>query len=155
MALLHNPHPGEIPKAEFLGETGMSQNQLASAIGVPANRIHAIIDGTPRIALLSGRTPLPQLTTIAMVASHIERGGRIETEQRFYICSRALSATEFAEAARGHWAIENNLHWILDVTFHEDQSRLCIGDGVNSMAVVRHFARNLLRQAVDQRSIKR
>ena len=46
MALLNNPHPGEILKAEFLGEIGMSQNQLANAIGVPPNRIHAIIAGT-------------------------------------------------------------------------------------------------------------
>ncbi len=46
MALLHNPHPGEILKAEFLEEIGMSQNQLANAIGVPPNRIHAIVTGT-------------------------------------------------------------------------------------------------------------
>jgi len=49
MAQLHNPHPGEILKAEFLDEIGMSQNQLAHAIGVPANRIHAIVAGTRRI----------------------------------------------------------------------------------------------------------
>jgi addiction module HigA family antidote len=46
MAQLHNPHPGEILKAEFLDEIGLSQNQLANAIGVPSNRIHAIIAGT-------------------------------------------------------------------------------------------------------------
>jgi addiction module HigA family antidote len=43
---LHNPHPGEILKEEFLSELGMSQNQLAHAIGVPGNRIHAIANGT-------------------------------------------------------------------------------------------------------------
>jgi addiction module HigA family antidote len=46
MAHLRNPHPGEILKAEFLNEIGMSQNRLAQAIGVPANRIHAIVNGT-------------------------------------------------------------------------------------------------------------
>ena len=46
MAELHNPHPGEILKEEFLSEIGMSQNQLAHAIGVPGNRIHAIVKGT-------------------------------------------------------------------------------------------------------------
>jgi len=46
MALLRNPHPGEILKAEFLDEIGMSQNKLAEAIGVPGNRIHAIVNGT-------------------------------------------------------------------------------------------------------------
>ena len=49
MALLRNPHPGEILKEEFLNETGMSQNQPAQAIGVPGNRIHAIVNGTRNI----------------------------------------------------------------------------------------------------------
>ena len=46
MRAAHNPHPGEILKAEFLEEVGLSQNQLARAIGVPSNRIHAIVNGT-------------------------------------------------------------------------------------------------------------
>lgn len=46
MTALHNPHPGEILKEEFLTEIGMSQNQLARSIGVPPNRIHAIVNGT-------------------------------------------------------------------------------------------------------------
>lgn len=102
--------------------------------------------GAPRFA---------QLTTIAMVESHIERGDKIATERRSYISSRALSTAVFAESARGHWAIENKLHWVLDVTFHEDLSRLRTGHGANNMAVVRHFALNLVRQVADNRSIKR
>jgi predicted transposase YbfD/YdcC len=86
--------------------------------------------------------------------SRIERGDKIETEQRSYISSRKLSSA-FADGARGHWAIENNLHWTLDVTFNEDQSRLRAGHGAKNMAVVRHFALNLVRQVVDKRSIKR
>jgi addiction module HigA family antidote len=46
MGQIRNPHPGEILKEEFLNEIGMSQNQLAHAIGVPGNRIHAIVNGT-------------------------------------------------------------------------------------------------------------
>jgi len=102
-----------------------------------------------------GAPRFPQLTTIAMVESRIERGDKIETERRSYISSRTLSAADFAEAVRGHWAIENNLHWTLDVTFNEDQSRLRIGHGAKNMAVVRHFALNLVRQVADKRSIKR
>jgi predicted transposase YbfD/YdcC len=102
-----------------------------------------------------GAPRFPQLTTIAMVESHIERGDKIETERRSYISSRALSAADFAEAVRGHWAIENNLHWTLDVTFNEDQSRLRTGHGAKNMAVVRHFALNLVRQCADKRSVKR
>ena len=90
-----------------------------------------------------------------MVESRIERGDKIESERRSYISSRALSATAFAAAARGHWAIENKLHWVLDVTFGEDLSRLRTGHGAKNMAVVRHFALNLVRQVADKRSIKR
>src|SRR4030088_2741833 len=49
MGQLRNPHPGEILKEEFLNEIGMSQNQLAHAISVPGNRIHAIVNGTRNI----------------------------------------------------------------------------------------------------------
>jgi predicted transposase YbfD/YdcC len=102
-----------------------------------------------------GAPRFPQLTSIAMVESRIERGDKIETERRSYISSRALSAADFAEAVRSHWSIENNLHWTLDVTFNEDQSRLRTGHGAKNMAVVRHFALNLVRQVADKRSIKR
>jgi antitoxin HigA-1 len=49
MVQLRNPHPGEILKEEFLKELGMSQNQLAHAIGVPGNRIHAVVNGTRNV----------------------------------------------------------------------------------------------------------
>ncbi|MGP0091313.1 MAG: ISAs1 family transposase, partial [Xanthobacteraceae bacterium] len=75
-------------------------------------------------------------------------------ERRSYISSRALSAEAFADAVRSHWAIENNLHWTLDTTFNEDLSRLRAGHGAKNMAVIRHFALNLVRQAIDKRSIK-
>lgn len=102
-----------------------------------------------------GAPRFPKIVTIGMVESRIERGDKIETERRSYISSRALSAAAFADAVRGHWAIENNLHWTLDVTFKEDLSRLRAGHGAKNMAVVRHFALNLVRQASDKSSIKR
>ena len=102
-----------------------------------------------------GAPRFPTLTTIAMVESRIERGDKIESERRSYISSRALSAAAFGAATRDHWAIENKLHWVLDVTFGEDRSRLRTGHGAKNMALVRHFALNLVRQAADKRSIKR
>jgi predicted transposase YbfD/YdcC len=90
-----------------------------------------------------------------MVESRIERGDKIETERRSYISSRALSAPDFAASVRGHWGIENRLHWSLDVTFNEDRSPLRVGHGAKNMAVVRHFALNLVRKVADKRSIKR
>ena len=56
--------------------------------------------------------------------------------------------------SRSHWAIENSLHWVLDVTFDDDQSRLRTGHGAQNMAVVRHFAINLIRTVNDNRSIR-
>jgi len=55
---------------------------------------------------------------------------------------------------RGHWGIENRLHWVLDVVFKDDLARLRTGHGANNMAVVRHFAINLVRAAPDKKSIK-
>ena len=63
-------------------------------------------------------------------------------------------ATSPRNSHRGHWAIENSLHWVLDVGFNEDQSRLRNGFGAKNMAVVRHFALNLVRSAKDKKSIK-
>jgi len=97
----------------------------------------------------------PGLKSIAMVEARIEHKNICSQEWRYYISSRALSAEEFAVAVRSHWQIENNLHWVLDVTFKEDLSRLRKGHGAKNMSVVRHFALNLVRQLNDCLSIKR
>lgn len=102
-----------------------------------------------------GANRFPEIATIGMVESHIKRGDKIEAERRSYISSRTLSADDFAEAVRNHWGIENRLHWILDTTFREDLSRLRTGHGAKNMAIVRHFALNLVRQVKDKCSIKR
>lgn len=122
---------------------------------VRAHRVSQVVDWIAAERAYPGAPRFPKLATIAVVDSRIERGDKIETERRSYISSRALSAEAFAHAVRSHWAIENNLHWTLDVTFKEDQSRLRAGHGARNMAVVRHFALNLVRQATDKRSIKR
>ena len=88
------------------------------------------------------------------VESKAELKDRGRCETRYYISSAVLSAARAAAAVRGHWRIENSLHWVLDVVFHDDLSRLRKGHGARNMAVVRHFALNLVRQAADPRSIK-
>jgi len=102
-----------------------------------------------------GEYRFPKLAAVAMLDAKIELRDRCYREQRHYIASALLSAERFAEVVRNHWRIENALHWVLDVIFKEDLSRLRKGHGARNMAVVRHFALNLVRNADDKKSIKR
>ncbi len=65
------------------------------------------------------------------------------TENRYYISSLPSNAV-IAEAVSTHWSIENSLHWVLDVSFHEDAARIRKDNSPENMAVLRHFALNLL-----------
>ncbi len=101
-----------------------------------------------------GEPRFPGLKAIAMVETEVERAGKTSRERRFYISSLPLGAELFARAVREHWHIENRLHWVLDVVFHEDLSRLRSGHGPQNMATVRHITLNLLRGAKDKHSLK-
>jgi predicted transposase YbfD/YdcC len=106
------------------------------------------LDGARRFP---GELRLPHAATIIRVQSRAELCDRCRFETRYYISSAALSAKAAQEAVRGHWSIENQLHWVLDVVFADDQSRLRKGHGAKNMAVVRHFAINLVRSAEPER----
>jgi len=88
------------------------------------------------------------------VAARAELKDCCRFETRYYVSSAVLAAERAAAAIRSHWAIENSLHWVLDVTFAEDQSRLRTGHGAKNMAVIRHFAFNLVRAVNDKDSIR-
>jgi predicted transposase YbfD/YdcC len=111
----------------------------------------AWLEGTRRFP---GELRLPGAACLVRAETRVEAKGTTRTETRYFISSRALSPVDAAAAIRGHWAIENRLHWVLDVTFADDQSRLRKGHGARNMATVRHFALNLVRHAGDKRSIK-
>ena len=101
-----------------------------------------------------GEPRFPGLAAIAMVEAEVERGGRTRVSRRFYLSSALLDAQTFARAVRAHWGIENRLHWVLDVVFHDDLARLRTGYGPENMAVVKHMAMNLVRQAAPTTSLK-
>ena len=98
----------------------------------------------------------PGLAMVGMVETETEteRSGKRERKRRYYLGSARLDPETFALAVRGHWGIENRLHWVLDVVFRDDLSRLRTAHAPANMAVVRHMAMNLLRQAKPTTSLK-
>lgn len=101
-----------------------------------------------------GELRLPEVKAIVRVTSRTGLKDRSRFDTRYFIASADLTAKQAAHAVRGHWLIENALHWTLDVVFKDDQSRLRKGHGAHNMAIVRHFALNLVRAIGDKRSIK-
>jgi predicted transposase YbfD/YdcC len=101
-----------------------------------------------------GEFRFPGLAAVGMIESETERRGVIEKERRYYLCSSKLDAETLARVVRGHWGIENRLHWVLDVVFHDDLARLRSGHGPANMAIVKHAAMNLLTQAKPTTSLK-
>ena len=86
-----------------------------------------------------------KLSSIGRVESLREIKGKVTREKRYYITSLPAKAEVFARAVRTHWAIENKLHWSLDVTFHEDDCRIRKNHAPENFAVIRHIALNLLK----------
>lgn len=97
---------------------------------------------------------MPHLAMIGLIETQVERAGRTERERRYDLSSAKLDAKTFATAVRAHWPIENRLHGVLDVVFHDDLVRLRTGSGLQNMAVVRHMAMNLVCAPHDRHSLK-
>jgi predicted transposase YbfD/YdcC len=95
---------------------------------------------------LTGAENWAQLSAIGCVESQRRIGETVTCESRYYLLSQAFEAERLADAVRGHWSIENQLHWILDVGFHEDQARSAQGHSAANLAVIRHLAVSLLSQ---------
>jgi predicted transposase YbfD/YdcC len=85
------------------------------------------------------------LRSIGMVEAQRDINGSISTEVRFYISSLQNDAEEFARAVRGHWSVENSLHWVLDIAFREDECRTRMGNAPENLAIMRRFALNILK----------
>jgi len=87
----------------------------------------------------------PDLKSFAVIESERCINGKTSFEQRFYISSLPADAGRLANAIRAHWAVENSLHWCMDVTFADDQMRARSGHAAHNLAVLKHITLNLIR----------
>jgi predicted transposase YbfD/YdcC len=112
-------------------------------------RAYAIIDVSDHFAWRDEVAAWPGLKSIGVVRSARTLRGKTSVHTRFYLTSLPATgrgaARRLGRAIRGHWAIENNLHWILDVSFREDECRLRKDNAPENLAVLRHIGLNLIK----------
>jgi predicted transposase YbfD/YdcC len=98
------------------------------------------------IRFLRGANRFRNLQTVVRVRAERYIDGIPTVEDRYFIASATTKASEALQAIRTHWQIENSLHWVLDIGFREDESRIRKGNGAQNFAVLRHIALNALKQ---------
>ena len=107
------------------------------------------------VSWFADRAQWEGLQSVGMVEAIREISGARTVERRYYLSSLPLGVETFARAVRGHWGVENKLHWVLDVCFREDQSRARAGYAAENLATLRRLALNLLRrEKTKKRGIK-
>jgi len=110
---------------------------------------------TEEIGWFADRQGWEGLRSVGLVEAVRETGARRSVERRYYLSSLKTDVEKFARAVRGHWSIENQLHWVLDVIFGEDQSRARTEQSAENLAALRRLAVNILRRDKKcQRSLK-
>ena len=106
------------------------------------------------ISWLQERHNWPGLKGVIMVESTRETGDKIERETRFYITSLTYTAEQLGPIVRSHWSIENSLHWVMDMTFRDDECRVRQGNAAANFTTIKHMAHNLTRRAPGKASIR-
>ena len=94
------------------------------------------------------------LNSIGRVVATREIAGKATMQTRYFISSMALDPSRFGYAIRAHWAIENSLHWVMDVTFRDDDSRVRKNQAPANFAIIKHAAMNYIKRLKDKRSLR-
>ena len=129
-------HPAEQDRAHTLDK----------AHGRVERRRYTALSDPDLLACLDPTGAWPGLRTVVEVQAERRPDPAPAVERRYYLSSLPPQAAVLGQAIRGHWGVENRLHWVLDVLFREDASSVRLGDGAQNFAVLRHLALNLLRQ---------
>ncbi len=106
------------------------------------------------VAWLQERHDWPGLKGLVIVDSTREIGEKVEHETRFYITSLVSLASQLGPVIRSHWAIENSLHWVMDMTFRDDECRIRTDHAPANFTTIKHMATNLIRRAPSKNSIR-
>ena len=122
-------------------ETGHGREETRTYLQLPAP------ERLPGFELWKG------LKSIGLATSCCLRDGKETIEVRYYISSLGVDVKQFARAVRGHWGIENGCHWVLDMTFREDESRLRERHLRENFAWLNRFALSLLKQHPGRQSV--
>lgn len=104
------------------------------------------IAGEESLQFLQDYAAWPQLRSVIRIKSERHVGQTVSHQYRYYISSLPNDAEHLLQVKRSHWAIENGLHWVLDIAFREDDSRVRKGNGARNLALFRHMAVNLLKK---------
>jgi predicted transposase YbfD/YdcC len=97
----------------------------------------------------------PHLVAIGRVESEAKIWDKSRKDIRYYLMSRSMRAEELGQVVREHWQVENSLHYVLDVTFKEDDSRVRKGNGPENLAILRRLALSLMKQHPGKGSMKK
>ena len=104
------------------------------------------------IGWLEGRKKWSGLAGIGVIFCKVEQAGKVSKQAHYFLYSRSgMTASQVLEAKRSHWSIENQLHWVLDMQFREDESRARVDNSAENLNVLRHWAYNVLKAETSMR----
>jgi predicted transposase YbfD/YdcC len=145
-------------EGKFVAIVHDQYTQIGKGHGRIETRRCTTISDPECLAMLADHAQWQALRTVVHLHTKRQIGDQVAEENRYYLCSLPADtpnlAAQVLHATRSHWGIENQLHWVLDVTFREDYSRARTGNAGENLAILRRFALNLLRNEASKLSVR-